>query len=162
MKHTLLMSWLLLLSSQWQTRIAALQVTLCDSSQAGWKYELFAVVAHSGSSSCGHYCAYIRSLTEHKWYCFNDSEVCQVRRQMRVSFVASWTLLQISFSLIDSWLKRTMKENKLQRFVHLIPLLQRTLSWGQNSSSFCTKQGLRFCFAICRSSHLLYTLLYVL
>ncbi|XP_074757406.1 ubl carboxyl-terminal hydrolase 18 isoform X2 [Athene noctua] len=46
--------------------------------QAAWQYELFAVVAHSGSTNCGHYCAYIRSLTECKWYCFNDSEVCQV------------------------------------------------------------------------------------
>ncbi|XP_053926187.1 ubl carboxyl-terminal hydrolase 18 isoform X2 [Cuculus canorus] len=46
--------------------------------KAGWQYELFAVVAHSGSTSFGHYCAYIRSLTECKWYCFNDSEVCQV------------------------------------------------------------------------------------
>ncbi|XP_030336513.1 ubl carboxyl-terminal hydrolase 18 isoform X3 [Strigops habroptila] len=46
--------------------------------QAGWQYDLFAVIAHSGSISCGHYCAYIRSLTECKWYCFNDSEVCQV------------------------------------------------------------------------------------
>ncbi|XP_054669136.1 ubl carboxyl-terminal hydrolase 18 isoform X2 [Grus americana] len=45
---------------------------------AAWQYELFAVVAHSGSTNCGHYCAYIRSLTECKWYCFNDSEVCQV------------------------------------------------------------------------------------
>ncbi|KAM6419247.1 ubl carboxyl-terminal hydrolase 18 [Pluvialis apricaria] len=49
-----------------------------DNEKAGWQYELFAVVAHSGSHSCGHYCAYIRSLTECKWYCFNDSEVCQV------------------------------------------------------------------------------------
>ncbi|NXD19107.1 UBP18 hydrolase, partial [Spelaeornis formosus] len=49
-----------------------------DSEKATWQYELFAVVAHSGSTSCGHYCAYIRSLTESKWYCFNDSEVCQV------------------------------------------------------------------------------------
>ncbi|RMC02711.1 hypothetical protein DUI87_19900 [Hirundo rustica rustica] len=49
-----------------------------DSEKASWQYELFAVVAHSGSTSCGHYCAYIRSLTERKWYCFNDSEVCQV------------------------------------------------------------------------------------
>ncbi|XP_071623304.1 ubl carboxyl-terminal hydrolase 18 isoform X3 [Heliangelus exortis] len=46
--------------------------------QADWQYELFAVVAHSGSTSFGHYCAYIRSLTEFKWYCFNDSHVCQV------------------------------------------------------------------------------------
>ncbi|NXU11716.1 UBP18 hydrolase, partial [Pardalotus punctatus] len=49
-----------------------------DSEKAAWRYELFAVVAHSGSISFGHYCAYIRSLTECKWYCFNDSEVCQV------------------------------------------------------------------------------------
>ncbi|NXJ81337.1 UBP18 hydrolase, partial [Trogon melanurus] len=49
-----------------------------DNEKAAWQYELFAVVAHSGSVSCGHYCAYIRSLTECKWYCFNDSEVCQV------------------------------------------------------------------------------------
>ncbi|XP_026723726.1 ubl carboxyl-terminal hydrolase 18 isoform X1 [Athene cunicularia] len=49
-----------------------------DSEKAAWQYELFAVVAHSGSANCGHYCAYIRSLTECKWYCFNDSEVCQV------------------------------------------------------------------------------------
>ncbi|XP_057246010.1 ubl carboxyl-terminal hydrolase 18 isoform X2 [Malurus melanocephalus] len=49
-----------------------------DSEKATWQYELFAVVAHSGSTSCGHYCAYVRSLTEHKWYCFNDSMVCPV------------------------------------------------------------------------------------
>ncbi|NWR64173.1 UBP18 hydrolase, partial [Bucorvus abyssinicus] len=49
-----------------------------DNEKAAWKYELFGVVAHSGSTSYGHYCAYIRSLTECKWYCFNDSEVCQV------------------------------------------------------------------------------------
>lgn len=49
-----------------------------DSEKAAWQYELFAVVAHSGSTSFGHYCAYIRSLTECKWYCFNDSHVCQV------------------------------------------------------------------------------------
>ncbi|XP_005040420.1 PREDICTED: ubl carboxyl-terminal hydrolase 18 [Ficedula albicollis] len=49
-----------------------------DREKATWQYELFAVVAHSGYSSCGHYCAYIRSLTECKWYCFNDSQVCQV------------------------------------------------------------------------------------
>uniref|UniRef100_A0ABM5GE25 Ubl carboxyl-terminal hydrolase 18 n=1 Tax=Pogona vitticeps TaxID=103695 RepID=A0ABM5GE25_9SAUR len=41
-------------------------------------YDLFAVVAHSGSANFGHYCAYVWSLTEGKWYCFNDSSVCQV------------------------------------------------------------------------------------
>ncbi|XP_005288088.2 ubl carboxyl-terminal hydrolase 18 isoform X1 [Chrysemys picta bellii] len=46
--------------------------------KADWQYELFGVVAHSGLASFGHYCAYIRSLTEGKWYCFNDSSVCQV------------------------------------------------------------------------------------
>ncbi|KAG8138384.1 hypothetical protein E2320_004283 [Naja naja] len=41
-------------------------------------YDLFAVIAHSGPADFGHYCAYIWSLTEHKWYCFNDSSVCEV------------------------------------------------------------------------------------
>ncbi|NXC39639.1 UBP18 hydrolase, partial [Penelope pileata] len=49
-----------------------------DNEKAAWQYELFAVVAHSGSTNFGHYCAYIRSLTECKWYCFNDSTVQQV------------------------------------------------------------------------------------
>uniref|UniRef100_A0A8C4WJ20 Ubiquitin specific peptidase 18 n=1 Tax=Gopherus evgoodei TaxID=1825980 RepID=A0A8C4WJ20_9SAUR len=48
--------------------------------KADWQYDLFGVVAHSGLASFGHYCAYIRSLTEGKWYCFNDSSVCQVRK----------------------------------------------------------------------------------
>ncbi|CAM5082677.1 unnamed protein product [Eretmochelys imbricata] len=46
--------------------------------KADWQYDLFGVVAHSGLASFGHYCAYIRSLTEGRWYCFNDSSVCQV------------------------------------------------------------------------------------
>ncbi|KAM9172729.1 ubl carboxyl-terminal hydrolase 18 isoform 2-T2 [Pangshura tecta] len=46
--------------------------------KADWQYDLFGVVAHSGLASCGHYCAYIWSLTEGRWYCFNDSSVCQV------------------------------------------------------------------------------------
>ncbi|KAF2979710.1 hypothetical protein EK904_012734 [Melospiza melodia maxima] len=58
--------------------LAESQCQADDSEKATWHYELFAVVAHSGSASCGHYCAYIRSLTDCKWYCFNDSEVCQV------------------------------------------------------------------------------------
>ncbi|XP_026571295.1 ubl carboxyl-terminal hydrolase 18 isoform X1 [Pseudonaja textilis] len=41
-------------------------------------YDLFAVIAHSGPADFGHYCAYIWSLTESKWYCFNDSSVCEV------------------------------------------------------------------------------------
>ncbi|NXP04405.1 UBP18 hydrolase, partial [Thinocorus orbignyianus] len=49
-----------------------------DDEKAAWQYELFAVVAHSGLTDFGHYCAYIRSLTERRWYCFNDSEVCKV------------------------------------------------------------------------------------
>ncbi|XP_043395815.1 ubl carboxyl-terminal hydrolase 18 isoform X2 [Chelonia mydas] len=46
--------------------------------KADWQYDLFGVIAHSGLASFGHYCAYIRSLTEGRWYCFNDSSVCQV------------------------------------------------------------------------------------
>ncbi|XP_070612604.1 ubl carboxyl-terminal hydrolase 18 [Erythrolamprus reginae] len=41
-------------------------------------YDLFAVIAHSGLADFGHYCAYIWSVIECKWYCFNDSSVCEV------------------------------------------------------------------------------------
>eukprot|EP01064_Diplonema_japonicum_P003449 TRINITY_DN1221_c2_g1_i1.p1 TRINITY_DN1221_c2_g1~~TRINITY_DN1221_c2_g1_i1.p1 ORF type:complete len:1383 (+),score=340.81 TRINITY_DN1221_c2_g1_i1:127-4275(+) len=40
-------------------------------------YELFSVLAHRGTTSSGHYIAYIRELQEGKrdWYCFNDEWV---------------------------------------------------------------------------------------
>uniref|UniRef100_A0A4X2M0R1 Ubiquitin carboxyl-terminal hydrolase n=1 Tax=Vombatus ursinus TaxID=29139 RepID=A0A4X2M0R1_VOMUR len=40
------------------------------------QYELFAVVAHMGTASCGHYCAYICNPADGRWFCFNDSNVC--------------------------------------------------------------------------------------
>ncbi|KAL7982238.1 hypothetical protein Chor_009836 [Crotalus horridus] len=49
-----------------------------DAKKRDGIYDLFAVIAHSGSADFGHYCAYIWSLTEYKWYCFNDSSVCKV------------------------------------------------------------------------------------
>ncbi|XP_039223900.1 ubl carboxyl-terminal hydrolase 18 isoform X2 [Crotalus tigris] len=49
-----------------------------DAKKRDGMYDLFAVIAHSGSADFGHYCAYIWSLTEYKWYCFNDSSVCKV------------------------------------------------------------------------------------
>ncbi|KAI2647882.1 Ubiquitin carboxyl-terminal hydrolase 21 [Labeo rohita] len=39
------------------------------------EYSLYAVINHSGSRHGGHYTADIRSFTENKWYCFNDSYV---------------------------------------------------------------------------------------
>ncbi|XP_027713136.1 ubl carboxyl-terminal hydrolase 18 isoform X5 [Vombatus ursinus] len=42
----------------------------------GQQYELFAVVAHMGTASCGHYCAYICNPADGRWFCFNDSNVC--------------------------------------------------------------------------------------
>lgn len=117
-KCTSLLPWLLLLSSPWQMRIAALKVSLCVSLQATWQYELFAVVAHTGSTSCGHYCAYIWSLTECKWYCFNDSEVCQVRAEP-----ATFPLHLPGHSPRPHplWLTKESQERKvrLQSFVHL-------------------------------------------
>lgn len=52
-------------------------------------YDLFAVVAHSGKAKFGHYCAYIRSFTDHRWYCFNDSSVCKVRQPDRFQLFPS-------------------------------------------------------------------------
>uniref|UniRef100_A0A8D1YAX4 Ubl carboxyl-terminal hydrolase 18 n=1 Tax=Sus scrofa TaxID=9823 RepID=A0A8D1YAX4_PIG len=47
--------------------------------QPGGRYELFAVIAHMGLADFGHYCAYVRSAADGKWFCFNDSNVCWVR-----------------------------------------------------------------------------------
>ncbi|XP_068416846.1 ubl carboxyl-terminal hydrolase 18 isoform X3 [Eschrichtius robustus] len=46
--------------------------------QHGGRYELFAVIAHVGKADFGHYCAYVRSSVNGKWFCFNDSNVCWV------------------------------------------------------------------------------------
>lgn len=46
--------------------------------QPGGRYELFAVIAHMGLADFGHYCAYVRSAADGKWFCFNDSNVCWV------------------------------------------------------------------------------------
>ncbi|XP_007101218.1 ubl carboxyl-terminal hydrolase 18 isoform X1 [Physeter macrocephalus] len=46
--------------------------------QRGGRYELFAVIAHVGKADFGHYCAYVRSSVNGKWFCFNDSNVCWV------------------------------------------------------------------------------------
>lgn len=105
--------------------IAALEVSLCVSWQATWQYELFAVVAHSGSASCGHYCAYIRSLTDCKWYCFNDSEVCQVSTSSHLLFVPSWTPLQLSSSLTGADEREPGKETEAGELCP--PLLQDAL-----------------------------------
>lgn len=39
------------------------------------KYELFAVIAHSGTPTCGHYVSYIRPGSGKKWYLFDDNNV---------------------------------------------------------------------------------------
>ncbi|XP_054442675.1 ubl carboxyl-terminal hydrolase 18 [Pteronotus mesoamericanus] len=52
---------------------------LCSAeAQLGGQYELFAVIAHVGLADFGHYCAYIRSSVDGRWFCFNDSSVCWV------------------------------------------------------------------------------------
>ncbi|XP_012506492.1 PREDICTED: ubl carboxyl-terminal hydrolase 18 [Propithecus coquereli] len=51
---------------------------LSDGEAQSRQYELFAVIAHVGMASCGHYCAYIRNSVDGKWFCFNDSNVCWV------------------------------------------------------------------------------------
>ncbi|XP_029455678.1 ubl carboxyl-terminal hydrolase 18 isoform X2 [Rhinatrema bivittatum] len=53
-------------------------IHLKPEEQTDCLYKLFAVIAHSGTASFGHYCAYIRNFKDKKWYCFNDSSVCKV------------------------------------------------------------------------------------
>ncbi|KAL6042819.1 Ubiquitin carboxyl-terminal hydrolase 47 [Balamuthia mandrillaris] len=46
--------------------------------EAGYVYELYSVLIHSGSSSGGHYYAYIKSFEKGGWYNFNDSSVTEI------------------------------------------------------------------------------------
>jgi ubiquitin carboxyl-terminal hydrolase 47 len=41
-------------------------------------YELYAVLIHSGSALGGHYYAYIKNMSENKWFNFNDSTVTEL------------------------------------------------------------------------------------
>ncbi|XP_040292924.1 ubl carboxyl-terminal hydrolase 18 isoform X1 [Bufo bufo] len=43
-----------------------------------YKYRLFAVIAHSGTATFGHFSSYINSCKDGRWYFFNDSCVCKV------------------------------------------------------------------------------------
>ncbi|XP_048460080.1 golgin subfamily A member 6-like protein 22 [Rhincodon typus] len=38
-------------------------------------YDLFAICDHTGVKDSGHYVAYIKPISSHKWYCFNDALV---------------------------------------------------------------------------------------
>ncbi|XP_058138456.1 ubl carboxyl-terminal hydrolase 18 isoform X2 [Dasypus novemcinctus] len=61
------------------SRVLLAKQDLSDAEeQPGGHYELFAVIAHLGMADFGHYCAYIRSPVDDKWFCFNDSSVCWV------------------------------------------------------------------------------------
>ncbi|KAK7140855.1 hypothetical protein R3I93_015101 [Phoxinus phoxinus] len=54
------------------------QLSVKDGSGAQHKYDLYAVVKHSGSFSGGHYYAVIKSFEDHQWYEFNDSSVHKI------------------------------------------------------------------------------------
>lgn len=43
-----------------------------------YNYRLFAVIAHSGTATFGHFSSYISSCRDRRWYFFNDSCVCKV------------------------------------------------------------------------------------
>lgn len=51
------------------------------------KYKLHAVVVHSGSSTCGHYTAYVWNSVNQRWYYADDSHVQQ----------ASWKEVQATY-----------------------------------------------------------------
>ncbi|XP_067851572.1 ubl carboxyl-terminal hydrolase 18-like isoform X2 [Heptranchias perlo] len=47
-----------------------------------WQYKLLSVIVHIGSTSFGHYYAYIRSFPEMDWYCFRDEYVTKGRNSL--------------------------------------------------------------------------------
>jgi ubiquitin carboxyl-terminal hydrolase 47 len=43
--------------------------------ERNYAYELFSIIIQSGTANGGHYYAYIKSLEDGEWYCFNDRNV---------------------------------------------------------------------------------------
>lgn len=50
-------------------------------------YELYSILIHSGGPHHGHYYAYIRSMEDRKWYCFNDYKVTELNVKDMMSTV---------------------------------------------------------------------------
>jgi len=48
-------------------------------------YDLIAVSNHSGSNFGGHYTTYAKNYLNSKWYCFNDSYVCEISDKQLVT-----------------------------------------------------------------------------
>ncbi|XP_071791463.1 ubiquitin carboxyl-terminal hydrolase 47-like [Asterias amurensis] len=44
-------------------------------------YELFSIMVHSGTANGGHYYAYIKSFSDGRWYCFNDTSVTHATKE---------------------------------------------------------------------------------
>ncbi|KAK0395740.1 hypothetical protein QR680_001407 [Steinernema hermaphroditum] len=38
-------------------------------------YELYSIMVHQGSTTGGHYFAYVKNMDQQKWFCFNDASV---------------------------------------------------------------------------------------
>ncbi|KFB43249.1 AGAP007106-PA-like protein [Anopheles sinensis] len=51
------------------------------SAPGPYKYELFAIMIHSGSASGGHYYAYIKDFKSSRWYSFNDQTVQPITQE---------------------------------------------------------------------------------
>ncbi|KOC63118.1 Ubiquitin carboxyl-terminal hydrolase 47, partial [Habropoda laboriosa] len=49
-----------------------------NAAKGPYNYELFSIMIHSGSSSGGHYYAYIKDFRTQEWLCFNDQSVTQI------------------------------------------------------------------------------------
>ncbi|XP_036614344.1 ubl carboxyl-terminal hydrolase 18 isoform X2 [Trichosurus vulpecula] len=80
------------------------------------QYRLFAVVAHMGTASYGHYCAYICNPDDGRWFCFNDSNVCWVRnlasytrQHGKISKGLMGTIIYIGEKQPISWFTRRLR-----------------------------------------------------
>lgn len=72
------------------------------------RYQLYAVVAHSGSLTSGHYTSVVKQPCSTQWLCFNDQYCTEVdAKQAQVSRVGvRWRAYRVSYvsvlSILDS------------------------------------------------------------
>ncbi|XP_039509752.1 ubiquitin carboxyl-terminal hydrolase 21-like isoform X3 [Pimephales promelas] len=94
-----------------------LQLSLQEKKDVHHRYDLYALVNHTGSLSGGHYFADIKSFDDHRWYQFNDSSVYRIRNVKDRHIISDMACLLFfrKYAQQEKTVTRSDKSKGLQR-----------------------------------------------